>query len=541
MMGLWGDEFVIPEKPKAKKIIDKIEKIKKEKDSTETAEKVAKSKKLSFSEKIAIIRDNVFKILGTQEKNVQIITDIDTLHDYIQKGIDFGRISIDTETNNSLDPITCKLMGLCLYVKGQKQVYVPVNHVNPETLELLPNQLTEEDIHKELQWMIDNKNNTKFVFHNGKFDYQVLKCTCGVKLPIDWDTMIGSKLLDENEKSAGLKHQYISKINPEQEKYSIDQLFEKLEYRLIDPILFALYAATDSMMTDKLYEYQMHQFEDPSLNKVLELALKVEMPLITVVAEMENYGVEFDKEYAQVLHDKYHKKLAIIDSAIDEELKNLEPKIAAWRLTPEANAKPKNKKGDGEGKSKSEQLTDPINLGSPTQLAILFYDILKCPVVSKKSPRGTGEDELKALSQKMKLKLFDKLLERRAIVKLLDSFIDSLPEEVNIDGRIHCKFNQYGAATGRFSSSEPNLQQIPSHNLEIRMLFRGRTLDSQTEVTDNSILVSKYDSILSNTSYIPVTSLLVGDPITVEHEDGTVVIEKIKSINIHNDNVVISF
>ena len=543
MEGLWGEEFVLPEKPKVKKILDKATKETKRSSETksEKVEKVTKSKKISFADKVKIIEESVNNILGKQADNTIVIYNKDELHSYIQKGLRYGRLSIDTETNNSLDPITCKLMGLCLYVKGEKQAYIPVNHVNPESLERLDIQLNEQDIHDELEYLVNNKGACKFVFHNAKFDYQVLKCTVNVKLPIDWDTLIGAKLLDENEKSAGLKQQYISKIDPDQEKYSIDNLFQNLEYALFTPELFALYAATDAMMTDRLYEWQMKRFEDPSLSRVLKLALTKEMPLIEVVADMENYGVEFDKDYAQVLHNKYHSKLERIDKEIDIELDNLKDKILAWRISPEANVKPLNKKGDGQGKSKNEQLTDPINLGSPTQLAILFYDVLKCPVVSKKSPRGTGEDELKALSQKMKLKLFDKLLERRAVVKLLDSFIDSLPEEVNIDGRIHCKFNQYGAATGRFSSSEPNLQQIPSHNLEIRMLFRGRTIDSDVDCSDNVITVSKYDYVLSNTSYIPVTSLVVGDPLTIDYEDGTTKIEQIKSITIYNDDVVISF
>ena len=469
MDSLWGEEFKLPEKPKVKKIIDKIQKESKKQSENKTTEKVVKSKKVSFFDKVKAIKDKVYQVLGNQIDNVKVIYDKNELHQYLLMGLSSGRISIDTETNNSLDPITCKLMGLCLYVKGQKQVYVPVNHVDPVTLTRLDNQLTENDIHDELNFLINNKGDCKFIFHNGKFDYQVIKMTCGVKLPIDWDTMLGAKLLNENEQ-AGLKWQYIDKCDKNQEKYSIENLFEGLQYELFEPDLFALYSATDALMTDKLYEYQKDQFKNPDLNRVYKVLTEVEVPLIEVVAEMELRGVYFDQEYSKRLSAKYNKKLEELDKEMAIELSKFKSKIDAWRLTPEANEKQKSARSDNLGKSKSEQLEDPINLGSPSQLAILLYDVLKVKPVDKKKPRGTGEDIL----SKIDLPFCKLMLKRRELVKLIDSFIDSLPKTMNIDGRVHCNFNQFGTVTGRFSSSEPNLQQIPSHNKEIRMLFRAQ-------------------------------------------------------------------
>ena len=83
--------------------------------------------------------------------------------------------------------------------------------------------------------------------HNGKFDYEVIKMTCGIALKVYWDTMLGVRILDENEKSAKLKDQYRDKIDSSVEKYSIDHLFEDIEYAVVDPELFALYAATDEI------------------------------------------------------------------------------------------------------------------------------------------------------------------------------------------------------------------------------------------------------------------------------------------------------
>ena len=458
---LFGKEFDIPDNSKA--VLSKL----KETSNTPTdINKVLKSKKLSITERLALITENVNKVLEKQINNVLVIDSRDKFHEYITKAINFGKIAIDTETNNSLDPITCKLMGLCLYYPGEKQVYVPINHTDL-TDNRLAWQLTEADCKEELQRLVDNK--TFIIMHNGKFDYQVIKCTCNIKLPISFDTMIAARLINENELSAGLKQQYISKIDSTQEKYSIEHLFTNIEYKYVDPNIFALYAATDSLMTYKLYEWQLKEFSKPELAKVYNLFKTVEMPCVEVVAEMELNGVEFDTPYAARLKYKYELLLEQVDLKIKDELKKLSSKITAWKLTPEANLK-ETKNGKTQ-KSKAEQLEDPINLDSPTQLAILFYDILKLKVVDKKAPRGTGEECLK----KFNLPLSDLLLERRSIVKLLDAFILSLPENVNAkDGRIHCKFNQLGTDTGRFSSSNPNLQQIPSHNKELRLLFKAK-------------------------------------------------------------------
>ena len=515
---LWGDEFTIEdEKEKTKRIVNKVKKERVAKGTVSlTAEKIVKSKTIGIDEKLKVVKDKVYSTLHKQLDNVIVIRDKQTLHNYLVKGLQFGRIAIDTETNNSLDPITCKLMGLCLYVKGEKQTYIPINHINKDTKERLEPQLTERDIHDELQWLIDNKGNTKFIYHNGKFDYQVLKQTCGVRVPVDWDTMIGARLLDENEKLVGLKAQYVTKIDPEQSKYDIEELFEKLPYELVDPDLFALYAATDAMMTDKLYEWQMERFKDPNLKNVLNLAYTVEMPVIIPIAEMELNGVSTDSNYQKLLSVKYHKLLDDVDNEISNELTQLKPQIMAWRQSEDANKKIIGK-GGKEGKSKGEQLEESINLSSPTQLAILLYDVLKSPQISDKSPRGTGSDIL----EKMPFPICKLLIKRKELEKLITGFIDALPTYVNVDGRIHCHFNQYGAATGRTSSSNPNLQQIPSHNKEIRMIFRASPVKMETRYSineeDNQFEVHFNEQVNTPYGYVAVSTLKIGDSIMVDN------------------------
>lgn len=539
---LFGADFQIElPKPKVKDLVKKLD----AKSITEAdTEKILKSNKLSIHERLGVIKDRVIKILGKQRQNVIVIRSLDDFSAYIDKAIARGIIAVDTETNNSLDPVTCKLMGPCLYVPGEKQAYIPINHVDPTTRELLPNQLTEEDCRQQFQRLKDN--NVFIIMHNGKFDYEVIKATCGIELPPHWDTQVAARLLDENE-LAGLKSQYTTKIDPSQAKYDIESLFENIQYALVEPEIFALYAATDSMMTYKLYEYQLPLMTAEDMAKVYWVFLNIEMPIVVVTAEMELRGVSINTKFGNKLKLKYKQLLEEIDVEITSELEGLRDKISKWRLDPEKGGQiahiymPKKSKKpqdelertynliepdylpgkDGQpskkknpnagrryklGKRLCDMLSDPINLASPAQLAILFYDILGCKSVSKKAPRGTGEDELEAIFEEHPdLKICGLILKRRGIVKLITTYIDVIPNLVKHwpDGRIRFHLNALGTDTGRYSSGgklkffendEPvvvsgiNIQNIPSHNKEIRMLFQGdttyRTESSGTNVYD---------------------------------------------------------
>ena len=453
---LWGEAFEIPNTK------DLVKKVTKKAKAEPTEAQKLKSKKTSIEEKIELIANNVYKVLGHYKDKICVIRTKEELTQHIDKAIENGIIAIDTETNNSLDALTCKLMGACLYTPDMKSAYVPINHINRETGERLPWQLTEQDIKEEFDRLQSPLlvNSVKILTHNGKFDYKVLYCTTGFDMDIYWDSYVAARLLDENEPSAGLKQQYIDKIDSNQIKYDIEHLFEGMEYAIFDPELFAYYAAIDAYMTYKLNLWQKERFEDPALSKVQALMMNTEIPLIQVVARMELRGISLDKKYAERLSLKIHKQMDDLTQRIEDELKLYDEKIAKWRLTPEANYKAPKKKGDGLSKSKSEQLENPVKVTSPTQLAILLYDVLKCPKVSDKQPRGTGVEELKALKEKTKLHLCDLILENRGLDKLLNTFVDKLPTDVNpYDGKIHCEFLSLGTDTGRFSSKSPNLGQ----------------------------------------------------------------------------------
>ena len=496
---LWGDEYLEvsseEERLKDSAILKKI------KNPKEIQKEKKVSSSLSFADKMLVIRSEVTKILGKHKEDTILITTKEDLAKYIDKAIENGIVAIDTETNNSLDPITCKLMGPCIYTYGMKQAYIPVNHVNYVTKERLPNQLTEEDI-KE-QFMRLKVLKTKIVFHNASFDIRVIQCTCGIELDCYWDTLIASQILNENE-GASLKEQYMLHIDPNHGKYDIESLFEGEKYAYIDPALFALYAATDAMMTLKLYDYQLKEFQKPENAEIFSVYMEKEIPDIPVVKDMELTGIEVDLEYAKRLSKKYHRILNQYDIPIQQELAKLKPLVDAWRQTEAANWRPKtycskevelsakkNKKewekllksypySDEEGiykcgKSKNEQLEDPISISSSAQLAILLYDVLGVPVFNKKKPRSVDKNTLPIIAEECDVPLVDLILEQKAFKTLVNNFIDKIPSLVNPKtGRIHCNFNQVGTVTGRFSCSDPNLQQIPSKNHEVRLMFKAR-------------------------------------------------------------------
>lgn len=459
---LWGEEFSIKEE--TEEIIKKAKSPKKVKPAS--TEKLIKSKSVSIEDKLTAIREDVNHILGSYKDDTTTIKTMDEFKSYIDATIENGVIAIDTETNNSLNTFDCKIMGLCLYTPGQKNAYIPVNHTDVYETKRLDWQLTESQIRGQLQRILDA--NVFEVYHNATFDIEVIQTTCGIRMKADWDTMVGAQLLDENEHKS-LKEQYKLHINPEQDKYNIENLFKGLHYNIFDPELFALYAATDPFMTYKLFLYQRELFRKPENKDVYKLFQDIEIPVIDVIVDMELTGTKIDLNYADLMSTEYHRKSDEVQTRIDAELEHLKPVIDRWRLTPEANVHPPAKSKSGIGKSKNEQLADPIDLGSPTQMAILLYDILKVPVLDKKAPRSTSADILEQLSDKYKIcKL---MVEKRGVDILINTFIDKMPQVVQKDGRVHAKFNQCGTQTGRFSSSDPNLQNIPSHDKLVRMMF----------------------------------------------------------------------
>lgn len=540
-LSLWGEEFTLKEED-TKNIIKKSKTPKKV--ESLTVEQKLKSSYVSIYDKMQIIKENVYQILGRYASNTIVINTYEDYKKYIDAAIENGKIAIDTETNNTLKVFgDCKLMGLCLYTPGQKQAYIPVNHRNftveydengKEHIiigELLPNQLTELQIGEQLKRLTRTFN----IFHNAIFDIEVLEQTTGVRVHVDWDTQVAASLIDENELKA-LKMQYRMHIDKTQEKYDIGHLFQGFSYALFAPELFALYAATDSFITYRLYEeYQLPILLKPENKDLLDLLHEIEIPIIDVVVDMETTGVQVNTEYAAKMSELYHAKSDEWQKKIDAEVEVHQDLIDKWKLSPEANARQKSyapkksklteekiierypyveektkKRFKWASKTPAEQLSDPIDLNSSTQLAIFLYDILKAPSVSSEKPRGTDKNILDQLAEEEHIKVCELIKEKRAVDILIDTFIDAIPANIDSSSRVHAKFNPIGTVTGRFSSEKPNLQNIPSHDKTVRMIFKPTIEEHELEYND-CYRIPCTDEVETTDGWKFISELKIGD------------------------------
>lgn len=406
-------------------------------------------------ERIPSIRAMANRYLGQYADIYKVIQDEKELEDYITKAIEDGEIAIDTETNG-LDFGDMVIVGLCLYSPSQTGVYVPLNHVSYITMTKLDGQLSEQFVAEQLARLKD----TKLIFFNAKFDIRVIKQTLGVELIPYWDGYIGARLLNENEPDNGLKalhNKYV--LKGKGESFDYGSIFKGIPFSHIPINIAYLYAAHDSVIT-----YELYKFQEPFLTKdhptciernlqgVAYVFREIEMPLINIVAQMEDTGIALDLEYARGLEEKYGQELEKVEQEFFEELAQYKDDIDQYRKQMGPACK----------------LDERINLNSPTQLAILFYDVLGITPVDKKSPRGTGEDIL----EKINIPLTRILLEYRRLQKLMSTYITKLPASLNPrTGRLHASFNQVGTDTGRFSSADPNMQNIPARNKDIRQMF----------------------------------------------------------------------
>ena len=407
--------------------------------------------KLTLPERLKQIETEIYKVLGRYKGFVKVITNAEELDAYIDKAIKVDYLAFDTETNNSLDPLTCKVMGLCLYIPNTRPVYVPLNHCLPGTDTLLENQVSEEDATKALKRL--KEKNTKVIYHNGKFDIRVINNTLGFYMPIWWDTMLAAQLIDENE-IAKLKTQYKQHINPTIGTYSIDKLFADIPYAWVNPEIFALYAAIDAYDTYKLQQYQQKLFEQKDMERLYKLFLDVEIPVTLIVSQMEDNGVGIDHTFVEKLNAKYHSNMDAALENLNNIMAEYEPLVRAYQT-------------DG-------KLDNPLNYNSPPQLKILLYDIIKAKPIE-----DLGQSTDKATLKELNIPFTNALLEYRHYAKLISAFTEALPKLCSTkDGKIHASFNQMGkeennVRTGRFSSTDPNLQQIPSKEKVMRLMFKA--------------------------------------------------------------------
>ena len=298
---------------------------------------------------------------------------------------------------------------------------------------------------------------------------------------------------NENEPH-GLKELHSKYISNKIEQ-SFSKLFKKVKFNLI-PIEFAyLYASNDAIDTYDLFEYQLKILSAPGNEDLLWLYQNIEIPMIDVIVDLQDTGIYVDVEYLDTLKEKYHNNL---DTALEKcniEIEKYRKEIDLY------NAKNINK-----------PLPNPININSSEQLAILFYQILKLPSIKGKSSTGTDADIMKIFSKKHNIAKY--ILEFRAAQKITSTYIDNIYNFIHTDNRVHTHFKTMGAVTGRMSSSDPlNLQNIPSHNEDIRKMFSGQTTIRHVESRpDNSYIFNRCEEIeLIDDTWKWVELIKVGD------------------------------
>ena len=369
-------------------------------------------------------------------KTIWTMEDLMELDEWLAKE---SIVAVDTETMG-LNPWVDEIVGISFYAP-HKGYYIPLKH-NDEGKEPVMTAPTAEPIigidyvkcldkalvANVLRPRLQDRTK-KFLFHNAKFDMHVIRIWLDIYVMPYYDTMIGQALLDENQSKA-LKDIAPLYLKVEADKFGT--LFGKITFNRV-PILLnqftktgnlaTYYATKDTELTYRMYEFQIKFLEKPALEKLYKLMFDIEIPFLKVVADAESLGVPLDSEY---LKETVAKQL-------QKDVEELRQKIWAY--------------------------TGEINLNSPPQLSEALYIKMKLPRVNQEKPNSTDKKTLKRL--KKEHVIAGMLLDYREKVKLKTAFADKLPTMI-VNGIIHTSFNTVGAKTGRMSSSNPNLQQIPA-------------------------------------------------------------------------------
>ena len=426
----------------------------------------------TIKQKVEYAKDLSLQVFGNKLDKIELVTDPNRIEEYLHNTLKNGILAVDTETNG-LDRIDGKIAGICLYTPEEKGIYIPVGHVSYMTNQPLKDNVPCETMKNFFK--VCNEHNVKYILHNAKFDMHILYWMIGVKIVPYWDTLIAGQLLNENEPH-GLKvlyQKYCVRADEEQQVAKFNTLFNGIEFNSIPPSVGYMYAAFDPIMTYELYKFQ-EQYLDKEvgqycyrkgLERVADVFREIEMPLIEVVFDMEVQGVDIDTDLAKELKDKYTYYMNLAVDNFKAQIIELEVAGAFDELRVKHPDK----------FNKISELGDiKINIASNAQLVILFYDVLKLD--PPKGQRSVGEEQLKQLHHP----LVDCILEYRGMSKLLSTYIEAIPNHIaKKDGKLHANFNQYGAKTGRFSSSDPNLQNIPS---KTKKLSDGTVIDAGHDI-----------------------------------------------------------
>lgn len=353
--------------------------------------------------------------------NVHIVNTPQMLQELVSRLESAEIISIDTETT-STDQMAAQLVGLSLAIQPGRSYYIPVGHSNASG-----DQLSWETVKDALRGPLINDRIPK-IGHNIKYDYVVL-ARQGLRMtPLSFDTMIAEWLVNPTSRNLGLKN--LAWVRLGVKMTEIEELIGKgknqismAEVSIPDA---AAYAADDAEILLRLLPQLRAEMEERQALKLFE---EVEMPLVSVLAEMEMTGINLDTLYLDKMSRDLNTRLTTIEQQI------------------------------------FEAVGVPFNLNSPQQLSEALFDRLAMdpPDRTRRTASGyysTAAAILESLSGTHPV--VDWVLEYRELAKLKSTYVDALPQQVNPDtARVHTSYNQTGSVTGRIASSDPNLQNIP--------------------------------------------------------------------------------
>jgi len=351
---------------------------------------------------------------------------------WVQRAEAADLIAFDTETD-ALDAMRANLVGISLAVEPGRAAYIPVGHTYPGA----PAQLGAEQVLAALRPVLENPSKKKLGQH-GKYDLHVLR-RHGINVQgYHDDTMLESFVLNSTatrHDMDSLAMRYLGYTTIKFEDVA-GKGAKQIPFSQVGLDEAGRYAAEDADITLRLHRVLQPQLlAVPSLDGVYR---DIEMPLVPVLARIEANGVHIDMA----------------------ELRRQSQDLSVRMLAAQQKA--------------TELAGHTFNLDSPKQLQAVLFDELKLPALVK-TPKGqpsTNEEALEAIAEQHELPRV--ILEYRGLAKLRSTYTDKLPEMVNPDtGRVHTSYHQSGAATGRLSSSDPNLQNIPIRTDDGRRIRRA--------------------------------------------------------------------
>jgi DNA polymerase-1 len=361
-----------------------------------------------------------------------LITTWEALRPWLERMSKASLLCFDTETSG-LDPMRAELVGLSFAIEAGEAIYIPLAHDYPGA----PSQLPREEVLQALRPILHNPAIGKLA-QNAKYDLHVLR-RHGINVEgLQHDSMLASFVLNSTatrHDMDSLARHYLA-YTPISYEQVAGKGAKAIGFSQVDIDTACNYSAEDADITLRLHQALWSRLQqEPALSKVYT---DIEMPLVPVLTAMEARGV-------------------LIDAI---ELKRQSEDLGRRMLSAQQRA--------------FELAGRHFSLDSPKQLAALLFDELKLPALVK-TPTGapsTNEEALEAIADQHELPRL--VLDYRGLAKLRSTYTEKLPEAIHPEtGRVHTSYHQTGAATGRLSSSDPNLQNIPIRSEDGRRIRRA--------------------------------------------------------------------